>query len=78
MNLGDPEQIPWQECFCSSCRTLLFRTVPAPGMRVMMRCRRCNAINVLHIPANGVEPDEMKHLLHRIDDHLLTLLQATR
>jgi hypothetical protein len=47
-------------------------------MRVMMRCRRCNAINVLHIPANGVEPDEMKHLLHRIDDHLLTLLQATR
>lgn len=77
MNIGAPAELPWQDCYCSSCRTLLFRTVPSAGLHISMRCRRCNAINVLHIQdaphRNGDAPDEMKHLLHLIDDKLSVL-----
>lgn len=68
-----PDDVPWEEWYCSSCKTLLFRVVPVPGLYISIRCRRCGAIierRIQAIARNGVNTDDMKHLLHRIDDKL--------
>ena len=76
-----PDDTPYQEWFCSSCNTLLFRVVPAPGMRIMLRCRRCGAIiehQVGYPPKkNGVDEtteEQVVHLFHRLDDKLDSVL----
>lgn len=81
MSIGEHEQIPWQDWHCSSCRALLLRVVPAPGMRIAIRCRRCNALMEHSISAsptsNGAHTDDLKHLLHRLDDKVTQLIRQT-
>ena len=76
----EPNEIPFEEWLCSSCRTLLLRIVPAPGVHISIRCRRCGAIierKVEAIKKNGVEEttnEKVVHLFHRLDDKLDTVL----
>lgn len=72
------EAIPWEDWYCGSCKALLMRVVPAPGMQISIRCRRCGMLierNIAYPPKNGVVGDDVKHLLHKIDDRLRLLTQ---
>jgi len=80
--------VPFEEWFCSSCRTLLFRIVPAPGVHISIRCRRCGAIIERKIESrpklghtNGdaeTDDDHLVHLYHRLDDKLDTVLDQIK
>lgn len=77
----DPNDVPFEEWFCSSCRTLLFRIVPAPGVHISIRCRRCGAIierkidHPKHLNGHSeTTNDQVVHLFHRLDDKLDSML----
>jgi phage FluMu protein Com len=76
MSNGNHHLIPWEEWSCSNCHTLLMRVIPAPGMHISIKCRRCGAIIERKIESAFVpttDDGSLKHLLHRIEDRLAQL-----